>query len=46
MRPLEQMTMEEITRSATLADIALYGGLIAIGALAGIFLILKYGGRK
>lgn len=39
MRHLEQMTIEEITTTATIADWALYGGLVAIGALIGIYLI-------
>lgn len=41
MRPLEQITVSDVYDTITLADIALYGGILAIGALLGIWIITK-----
>ena len=41
MKGLEQMTINETLETATWADVALYGGLIAIGIVVGILLLAK-----
>lgn len=46
MRQPEQMTINEIVGGGfTLGDLAIYGGLIAVGAAIGMYLTLRYVGR-
>lgn len=44
MRTLEQITVEEVMEGEiTIADVALYGGLIAIGFFIAAFLVAYVG---
>lgn len=36
MKQPEQLTINQITETATIADIALYGGLVAVGVVIGM----------
>ena len=39
----EQMTIQEFQQKATIADAAIYGGLVAIGIAIGVWLVLRRG---
>lgn len=43
MRPPEQLTIQQLSETWTLADIALYGGLVAVGVGIGVYLAMKWG---
>lgn len=46
MRPLEQMTAEQVMQgSVSMGDVAIYGGLIAIGFGLGAYIWMRYARR-
>lgn len=45
MRKLEQMTINDVYNTVTLGDIALYGGLVAIGFVIAVILVLRFADR-